>query len=100
MSSSRKCKLFFIGYNGTGESGLGHTNKLKQLTLCPNEIITCVYPSNLYSRYTDDTLQNLWSAGRNTRGYCCIPNEAFTSGLPLTPIHYFKIHNIKIKKVL
>ena len=100
MSSSRQRKVFFIGSNRTyrrGESGRGQTNSLKQFTLVPNKSITRVYPFTVYSLYTDDTLQDIWSAGSTSQGQRCIPNEAFE--LYLTPIDYFKIHCIKIKQI-
>ena len=76
-----------------GESGLGHANKLKQFTLVPNESITRLYPSSIHSLYNDDTLQNIWSAGANLQRQRCISNETFS--IHLTPIDYFKIHDLK-----
>ena len=84
MSSSRKCKLFFIRHNH-----IDPTNKLyeKQFALVPNKSITRVHPSYLYSFYTYDTLQNIWSAGSNLHGQRGIPNEV---NLSLTPLNYFR----------
>ncbi len=64
--------MHFIGYNGYGEFGLDHKETLKKFTSCPNKEIAKVFSGNVYSIYTDDNYDNLWSAGYNARGSCGI----------------------------
>ena len=60
--------VFSVGYNASGELGLGHNNNQNVLNQIPNippiQKISCVY----YTSYLIDVDGNLWSFGYNTYG--------------------------------
>ena len=91
-------KLYFIGYNYSGEYGLGHNYQLTEFTLCPNKSITKVYQGRRFIFYTDDNFDNIWSAGCNLNGECGLNNDQQLI-TKYTPVTYFKKNNIKIQNI-
>ena len=95
---SRQIGLFFIGFNDEGEFGLNHSNKVLQMTQCPNNSITKIYCGYSFNIFSDDTLSNLWSAGSNACGEC--GHQLTPAGLKqYTPIQYFRQNDITIEKI-
>ena len=97
MSTTTQPKLYFIGFNGCGEMGLGHKNKVHKLTKCKYEI-TKIYPSNQYTIFSDDNYENIWGAGYNHRGQCGVGGDIVPNG-KLIKLDYFQQNKIKIKKI-
>ena len=97
MSAASQRKLHFIGFNGCGEMGLGHKNKVHELTKCKYPI-TKIYPSNQYTIFSDDNFENIWCAGYNHRGQCGVGEGVDPDG-KLLKLDYFQRNKIKIKKI-
>ena len=91
-------QIFFIGRND-GQFGLGHTQDLEELTLCPNSSIQHVFAGYKYNLYADANLLNLSSAGFNGYGSCAIGDAATERIKIITPITYFSSNNIKLKQI-
>ena len=100
-SSEPKSKLFCIGYNASGEFGLGHHEPIPYLEQIKYPI-TKVYNSNRYSFYADDYHKNIWIAGAHRYGAFGIPlseDSKYDDIETLRPMTYFKDHNIQIKRI-
>ena len=99
ISATRK-KIFFIGRNFGNEFGLGHAGpkQCHELTECPNKMMSKVFCGYVYNIFTDDNLDNIWVAGRNSEGACGLSKdvEQYAS---YTEIKYFKQNGIIIHKI-
>ena len=93
--------MFFVGWNMAGEFGLGHMESLKMLQQCPNKSITKVFSSDNYSIFSDDDYKQLWAAGDNSYGQCCIGAIVEDAKMlkNYQPITYFQRNEINVQKV-
>eukprot|EP01083_Nonionella_stella_P147877 467228_1 len=95
-TSSRRA-VWCIGKNLCGAFGIGNKNAQKQLMKCvwSEKIqIRNIYVSNSGYTMVEDMNGNYYSAGYNGDGACTVNNES-DEILTMTPITYFKQHNIK-----
>eukprot|EP01083_Nonionella_stella_P048763 130196_1 len=103
-TSSCRRHVWCIGKNSHGEFGIGNRKTQEQLIKCgwSEKIqIRNIYASNEgYWGYTmvEDMNGNYYSAGWNLSG-ACTANDKSEYILTMTPITYFKQHNIKIVQV-
>ena len=97
MSSSQ---LFVIGDNVYHNLGLNQFDEVCGLTIntMPRKNIFKAFLGYSYTIYTDDSYDDLYSAGYNDFGSCGVEEEQ-TKLKPLTPITYFDKHGIKIKQI-
>eukprot|EP01083_Nonionella_stella_P026730 73621_1 len=89
-----------IGQNRFGVFGIGNDDAQMQLMKCgwSDKIqIRNLYHGNNYTM-VEDMNGNYYSAGYNGDGACTANNESCYI-LTMTPITYFKQHNIKISQV-
>ena len=87
----------FVGKNGNGESGLGHTKPLKHLTILPFWIER-IHSGNGYTIYSALNHQIIYSAGSNHHGACGVGD--FQSNVTKhRSIKYFKENNLAIDKI-
>ena len=98
MSKATRLQAFFIGFNGTGQLGLGHRRKIHKLAECKYPI-TEIHPGCGYIFYNDKNYENIWCAGRNIEGQCGI-GQSFKEFLTTcTKYTFFKQNGIQIKKI-
>eukprot|EP01083_Nonionella_stella_P214831 773739_1 len=93
--------IWCIGRNMNGEFGIGNEEEQKQFTKCGwSEKIEVrnIYTSNRGYTVVQDMNGNYYSAGYNRLGACTV-NDQSHEILNMTPITYFKQHNIKIVQV-
>eukprot|EP01083_Nonionella_stella_P306576 1074216_1 len=93
--------LWCIGLNVYGQFGIGNDDAQKQLMKCgwSEKIqIRNIYTSNRGYTVVEDMNGNYYSAGWNGDGACTVNDESWKI-LTMTPITYFKQHNIKIVQV-
>eukprot|EP01084_Bolivina_argentea_P107269 191796_1 len=92
--------MYVIGANKQKDSGLNHSQPIETLTKINvnNENITKAYCGNEFTIFSNSNHSNIWAAGNNTNGQCSV-NEKQKNILNLTPIDYFKKHNIQIKTI-
>eukprot|EP01083_Nonionella_stella_P163660 539334_1 len=98
-SSSRRA-VWVSGCNNCGVFGIGNDDTQKQLMKCGwSEKIEVrnIYVSNHYT-VVEDMNGNYYSAGYNGSGACTV-NDTSRKILNMTPITYFKQHNIKIVQI-
>ena len=96
MSKATRLRAFFVGYNGTGQLGLGHEKNVHELTECKYPI-TEIHAGSRYIFYNDENYKNIWCAGWNSEGQCGMgQTEILTS---FTKFRFFKQNNIQIKKI-
>eukprot|EP01083_Nonionella_stella_P094629 265573_1 len=100
-TTSRR-SLWFIGQNHQGEFGIGNKNAQTQLMKCgwSEQIdIRNIYASNRGHTMIEDMDGNYYSAGYNGEGACTVHDDESWNILTMTPITYFKQHNLKIVQV-
>ena len=90
--------VFFIGSNGFGEFGLGHTDCLPEFKECPEKSITKVFFSRYCYIFSDNHFRKIWSAGYNGGGQCGVgkKDEIIST---YTRITYFEQNKINIQKI-
>eukprot|EP01083_Nonionella_stella_P124766 376950_1 len=90
--------IWGVGANACGDFGIGNKNAQKQLIKCGwSEKIEVrnIYTSSRGYTVVEDMNGNYYSAGYNGSGACTV-NDKSRKILTMTPITYFKQHNIKI----
>ena len=87
MSSSQ---MFVIGNNGSHELGDIHCKGMvvPVLTKCPGKKISKAFSGYRYSIYADENYNNIYSAGSNAKGECCVGKKKLTLK-QLNPITFF-----------
>eukprot|EP01083_Nonionella_stella_P074751 202890_1 len=97
---SPKTSLYYIGSSKDGEFGVGNDENQPELTKCnwsANIQIKNIYASWKFT-IIEDFDGNYYSAGWNGAGACTL-NDKSRQISNMTPITYFKEHNIKIARV-
>eukprot|EP01083_Nonionella_stella_P064364 167652_1 len=93
-------RVLCIGLNRFGQFGIGNDDEQKQLMKCGWSEKIQIRNIDASNNYTviEDMNGNYYSAGYNGHGACTVNDES-RKILTMTPITYFKQHNIKILQV-
>ena len=91
--------ILFSGYNYFYEYDGDNGDDPWKLKPYSNKSFTKLFCSNAFTIFADDSYENLYSAGYNRYGQCCVGHEEF-SIKKITPITFFKENKITIKSIL
>ena len=99
MSVKEDVQVFYVGFNGCGESGFSKEEKMEilELTACNIQSVNRIYSGNAFTYYTNKDHTNIMVAGNNFTGACGVNIEDNID--KLTPLTFFNDNNIKIKSI-